>query len=111
MGSSVYPIDLFQKFLEIPKNLFSKRFLGGVKGQSPCDSHAERDVHMLETKNTVAYQCPCCGAGLGFDPEKGKFACEFCLSKFTEEELSATDSAEKAKKAEKQHDTAYKSTL
>ncbi len=49
---------------------------------------------------TVAYQCPNCGAGLLFDPEKQKFCCEFCLSDFTEEELGQTDSRERAAEAE-----------
>ena len=52
----------------------------------------------MSTQNTVAYQCPCCGAGLGFDPEKGKFACEFCLSEFEEEELAGCGAAEAAQK-------------
>ena len=54
-------------------------------------------------ESTVIYRCPNCDAGLLFDADSQKFACEFCLSKFTEEELSATDSAEKAKKAEKEN--------
>jgi hypothetical protein len=35
---------------------------------------------------------------LGFDPEKGKFACEFCLSEFEEEELAGCGAAEAAQK-------------
>jgi DNA-directed RNA polymerase subunit RPC12/RpoP len=54
-------------------------------------------------ESTVIYRCPNCDAGLLFDADSQKFACEFCLSKFTEEELSATDSAEKAQKAEKEN--------
>ena len=52
----------------------------------------------MSTQNTVAYQCPCCGAGLGFDPEKEKFACEFCLSEFDEAELAGSGAAEAAQK-------------
>ena len=52
----------------------------------------------MSTQNTVAYQCPCCGAGLGFDPEKQKFACEFCLSEFDEAELIHAGAAETAQK-------------
>ena len=52
----------------------------------------------MSTQKTVAYQCPCCGAGLGFDPDKGKFACEFCLSEFEEAELAGTGAAEAAQK-------------
>ncbi len=52
----------------------------------------------MSTNKTVAYQCPCCGAGLGFDPEKQKFACEFCLSEFDEAELTNAGAAEAAEK-------------
>ncbi len=37
----------------------------------------------------LTYKCPNCGGGLVFDPKSGQFKCEFCLSKFTEEELKA----------------------
>ncbi len=43
---------------------------------------------------TLNYQCPNCGAGLEFDAEKQIFACEFCLSEFTEEETRAANSEE-----------------
>ena len=36
----------------------------------------------------VTYKCPNCGGGLIFDPESQSFACEYCISSFTEEELS-----------------------
>ena len=42
-------------------------------------------------KTTLTYQCPNCGAGLAFDAEKQKFACEFCLSEFTEDEARAAN--------------------
>ena len=48
---------------------------------------------------SVTYQCPNCSAGLGFDPAKGKFACEYCLSEFTEQELAATETARAAEDA------------
>lgn len=48
------------------------------------------------SQQTVTYQCPCCGAGLSFDPEKGKFACEFCLSEFDESELETAGAGEAA---------------
>lgn len=57
-------------------------------------------MHEVDQKNAVAFQCPNCSAPLSFSPEQGKFACEFCLSAFTEEELSHTDAAEKARQAE-----------
>ena len=43
---------------------------------------------------TVTYQCPNCGAGLAFDAEKQKFACEFCLSEFSEAEAREANSDE-----------------
>lgn len=50
--------------------------------------------------DAVAFQCPNCSAGLRLAPDTGKFACEFCLSEFTEEELAGTDAAEKAQKSQ-----------
>ncbi len=44
---------------------------------------------------TVIYHCPNCSAGLLFNPESGKFECEFCLSSFSEEDLR--DKEKKAK--------------
>ena len=35
----------------------------------------------------LTYKCPNCGGGLILDPKSGQFKCEFCLSKFSEEEL------------------------
>ena len=47
--------------------------------------------------SVVTYKCPNCGGGLVFDPESGTYACEFCLSKFAQQELEAdTQSAENA---------------
>lgn len=37
--------------------------------------------------SAITYKCPNCGGGLVFDPESGTYACEYCLSKFTQEEL------------------------
>lgn len=51
--------------------------------------------------STVTYSCPNCAAGLIFDAEKQKFACEFCLSEFTEEELNAVGAAEEAERHKK----------
>ena len=53
----------------------------------------------MNTTATVTYQCPNCSAGLSFDPAKQKFCCEFCLSEFTEQELSDTQSARDAEQA------------
>ncbi len=51
------------------------------------------------TNQTVAYQCPCCGAGLAYDPDKQKFACEFCLSEFDSAELESSGAGEAAERA------------
>ena len=45
-------------------------------------------------ETTVAYQCPNCGAGLAFDAAEQKFCCEFCLSEFTEDQISQTETEE-----------------
>lgn len=60
-----------------------------------------KEKAVIMTESTVIYKCPNCDAGLLFDAESQSFHCEFCMSKFTEEELSETDSAERAEKAEK----------
>ncbi len=39
--------------------------------------------------SVITYKCPNCDGGLVFDPESGNYVCEYCLSKFTEEELTA----------------------
>ena len=53
----------------------------------------------MSTVSAVTYQCPNCAAPLAFDAEKQKFACEFCLSEFTREELDATETARAAEQA------------
>lgn len=53
----------------------------------------------MNTETTLTYQCPNCSAGLKFDPDKGKLCCEFCLSEFTEEQLSETEAARAAEQA------------
>lgn len=35
----------------------------------------------------ISYKCPNCGGELKYDPGSGKFTCEWCRSKFTQEEL------------------------
>lgn len=39
--------------------------------------------------SVITYKCPNCDGGLVFDPESGTYACEYCLSKFTQEDLVA----------------------
>ena len=45
-------------------------------------------------EQTAIYECPNCGAGLTFDAEKQLFACEFCLSEFTREQVREANSEE-----------------
>ena len=51
-------------------------------------------------QQTIAYQCPNCGAGVEFSAEKQKFACGFCLSTFTEEELLKANTKEAKRERE-----------
>lgn len=36
---------------------------------------------------TISIKCPNCGGGLHFDPAAQNYECEYCLSRFTQEEL------------------------
>lgn len=36
---------------------------------------------------TISIKCPNCGGGLQFDPSAQNYECEYCLSRFTQEEL------------------------
>ncbi len=36
----------------------------------------------------ISYKCPNCGGPLIFDPKKQKYACEYCLSEFTQKETA-----------------------
>ena len=51
-------------------------------------------------EQTIAYQCPNCGAGVEFSTEEHGFSCPFCLSKFTEEEIKAANSEETVRERE-----------
>ena len=59
---------------------------------------------------TLTYSCPNCGAGLAFDAQKGKFACEFCLSDFSKDELDEAGCAERAKEKQEQ-DQAFREQM
>ncbi len=48
------------------------------------------------SNSTLIYKCPCCDAGLIFDPDSSTFKCEFCLSSFTEQELDETNAGQRA---------------
>ena len=58
----------------------------------------------------TTYQCPNCGATLQFDPEKQCFACEFCMSEFSEADLLASGAADAAQK-EEEEGRAYSDSL
>lgn len=45
-------------------------------------------------EQTATYECPNCGAGLLFNAEKQLFACEFCLSEFSRDEVESANSDE-----------------
>lgn len=42
---------------------------------------------------TLTYKCPNCDGGLQFDPKTQDFACEYCLSHFTQTQLDALNPA------------------
>lgn len=48
----------------------------------------------------VSYQCPNCEAALSFHPDKGLFHCEYCLSDFTEADLTKREEEKQRKKTE-----------
>lgn len=50
--------------------------------------------------SVITYKCPNCNGGLVFDPESGAYVCEYCLSKFSQEELEAEAQAESQSQAE-----------
>ena len=50
--------------------------------------------------SAITYKCPNCDGGLVFDPESGTYACEYCLSKFTQEELFAEEESAKEASAD-----------
>ena len=59
------------------------------------------DEFKMPTAATV-YQCPNCGATLQFDPDKQCFACEFCLSEFSESDLRASGADDAARREEEE---------
>lgn len=44
----------------------------------------------------ITHKCPNCGGALTFDPSDQKFHCPFCLSTFTEEEVTAFEQQQKS---------------
>lgn len=51
------------------------------------------------SSSTLTYKCPCCDAGLIFNPETTTFKCDFCLSSFSYDEIANTEAAKKAKES------------
>lgn len=49
---------------------------------------------------TLTYRCPNCGGPLKFDPENQKYACEYCLSQFTQKEAEDAGTEESQKEME-----------
>lgn len=49
----------------------------------------------------VSYQCPNCEAPLSYDPDSGKFRCEYCHSVFDEAELTRLAREKERREAEK----------
>lgn len=50
---------------------------------------------------TLTFKCPNCGGGLIFDPATQKFACEYCISSFTEDEIKRDEKEKEENNAEK----------
>lgn len=48
----------------------------------------------------LTYKCPHCGGGMVFHPEKQNYACEYCLSEFSQAELDALNQEQEAKESE-----------
>ncbi len=48
----------------------------------------------------LTYKCPNCGGPLKFDPEKQKYACEYCLSEFSQKEAEEAEPEEAKRNAE-----------
>lgn len=44
----------------------------------------------------ITHKCPNCGGPLTFNPDDQKFHCDFCLSEFTEAEVTAFEAQQKA---------------
>lgn len=51
-------------------------------------------------EQTVIYECPNCGAALTFNAAEHGFSCDFCLSKFTREEVLNANTREKIREQE-----------
>ena len=52
------------------------------------------------SQQTAIYECPNCGAALTFNAAERLFTCDFCLSKFTREQVLSVNSEEKLREEE-----------
>lgn len=48
---------------------------------------------------SIQYKCPSCGGDLKYDPSSEKYICEFCRSKFSQDEMDRQTQAEEVKEA------------
>lgn len=53
--------------------------------------------------SVISFKCPNCDGELIFDPASGAYKCEYCGSKFTQEELDAMKPAGGTGKTCRQH--------
>ncbi|MDR2465218.1 MAG: TFIIB-type zinc ribbon-containing protein [Streptococcaceae bacterium] len=58
-----------------------------------------------KSTEVFTHSCPNCGGALNFDPEDQKFHCPYCLSIFTEEEVSIFEENQRAAKVAQQRET------
>ena len=56
---------------------------------------------------TISFKCPNCGGELLFDPERQDYHCEYCESRFSEEELSRDAEQEKETAHEEEEGVVY----
>lgn len=61
--------------------------------------------------DTFTHKCPNCGGPLLFDPKDQKFHCEYCLSVYTEAEVTAYEASQRDAHLEKNTDQTYESDL
>ena len=61
--------------------------------------------------SAITYKCPNCDGGLVFDPQSGTYACEYCLSKFTQEELEVESESAESVETEESTDSQQSATV
>lgn len=58
--------------------------------------------------SAMIYKCPNCGGSLVFDPKSGKYVCEYCFSKFAQEDLPEQTAKERLEETPKQEEHSIK---